>query len=59
MKIYLEAILLILSTMFVLDCMFTGVIRSVLSPVNEVVINSLAVVLLFNSAFKVIYEVAA
>ena len=51
MKIFIEYLLLIVSIAFVIDCIFTGVIRKV--------INALAIVLVFNSAFDVIKEVAA
>lgn len=59
MKIFIEYLLLIVSIAFVIDCIFTGFIRKVFSPVNDVVINALAIVLVFNSAFDVIKEVAA
>ncbi|HAG9195087.1 TPA: hypothetical protein F6V41_14045 [Escherichia coli] len=59
MKIFIEYLLLIVSIAFVIDCIFTGVIRKVFFPVNDVVINALAIVLVFNSAFDVIKEVAA
>ncbi|OSL33903.1 hypothetical protein EAPG_04453 [Escherichia albertii B156] len=59
MKIFIEYLLLIVSIAFVIDSIFTGVIRKVFSPVNDVVINALAIVLVFNSAFDVIKEVAA
>ncbi|PTA30421.1 hypothetical protein C9E16_18225 [Escherichia coli] len=59
MKIFIEYLLLIVSIAFVIDYIFTGVIRKVFSPVNDVVINALAIVLVFNSAFDVIKEVAA
>ena len=45
MKISLDITLLIISIAFVLDCIFTGAIRKALAPVNDVMINALAVVL--------------
>ncbi|EFA45797.1 conserved hypothetical protein (plasmid) [Yersinia pestis KIM D27] len=42
-----------------LDCIFTGVIHKALAPVNSAMINALAVVLLFDSAFGVIQGVVA
>lgn len=49
MKILLDITLLIISIAFVLDCIFTGAIRKALAPVNDVMINALAVVLVFDS----------
>ncbi|EDY5134327.1 hypothetical protein GRN71_003427 [Salmonella enterica subsp. enterica serovar Thompson] len=54
MKIILDTLLLIISMAFVLDCIFTGAIRKALAPVNGAMINALAVVLVFDSAFDVI-----
>lgn len=59
MKIILDTLLLIVSIAFVLDCIFTGVIRKALAPVNGAMINALAVVLVFDSAFDVIKGVVA
>ncbi|EDQ7341468.1 hypothetical protein B1Q85_001723 [Salmonella enterica subsp. enterica serovar Plymouth] len=59
MKIILDTLLLIVSIAFVLDCIFTGVIRKALAPVNGAMINALAVVLVFDSAFGVIKGAAA
>ncbi|EDQ3388038.1 hypothetical protein ZM96_003354 [Salmonella enterica subsp. houtenae] len=59
MKIILDILLLIVSIAFVLDCIFTGVIRKALAPVNGAMINALAVVLVFDSAFGVIKGAAA
>ncbi|EDR63636.1 conserved hypothetical protein, partial [Yersinia pestis biovar Mediaevalis str. K1973002] len=55
----LDTLLLIISIAFVLDCIFTGVIHKALAPVNSAMINALAVVLLFDSAFGVIQGVVA
>ncbi|EDX6252122.1 hypothetical protein CSN65_003682 [Salmonella enterica subsp. diarizonae] len=54
MKIILDILLLIISMAFVLDCIFIGAIRKALAPVNGAMINALAVVLVFDSAFGVI-----
>ncbi|MFT8298070.1 hypothetical protein [Salmonella enterica] len=59
MRIILDTLLLIVSIAFVLDCIFTGVIRKALAPVNGAMINALAVVLVFDSAFGVIKGAAA
>lgn len=59
MEIILDTLLLIVSIAFVLDCIFTGVIRKALAPVNGAMINALAVVLVFDSAFDVIKGVVA
>ncbi|EAB5862735.1 putative periplasmic protein [Salmonella enterica subsp. enterica] len=59
MKIILDTLLLIVSIAFVLDCIFTGAIRKALTPVNGAMINALAVVLVFDSAFGVIKGAAA
>ncbi|EBX1373842.1 hypothetical protein DQ824_21035 [Salmonella enterica subsp. enterica serovar Newport] len=59
MKIILDTLLLIVSIAFVLDCTFTGAIRKALAPVNGAMINALAVVLVFDSAFGVIKGAAA
>lgn len=59
MKIILDTLLLIVSIAFVLDCIFTGVIRKALAPVNGAMINALAVVLVFDSALGVIKGVVA
>ncbi|EEL2171611.1 hypothetical protein NZU95_004682, partial [Salmonella enterica subsp. enterica serovar Eko] len=55
----LDTLLLIVSIAFVLDCIFTGAIRKALAPVNGAMINALAVVLVFDSAFGVIKGAAA
>lgn len=59
MKTVLDTLLLIVSIAFVLDCIFTGAIRKALAPVNGAMVNSLAVVLVFDSAFGVIKGVVA
>ncbi|ECJ9215384.1 TPA: hypothetical protein ACW3YH_004749 [Salmonella enterica subsp. enterica serovar Thompson] len=59
MKIILDILLLIISMAFVLDCIFIGAIRKALAPVNGAMINALAVVLVFDSAFGVIKGVVA
>ncbi|ECZ9743346.1 hypothetical protein A4L20_16080 [Salmonella enterica subsp. enterica serovar Telelkebir] len=59
MKIILDTLLLIVSIAFMLDCIFTGAIRKALVPVNGAMINALAVVLVFDSAFGVIKGAAA
>ena len=59
MKILLDITLLIISIAFVLDCIFTGAIRKALAPVNDVMINALAVVLVFDSALGVLKGVVA
>lgn len=56
MKTVLDTLLLIVSIAFVLDCIFTGAIRKALAPVNGAMVNALAVVLVFDSAFGVIKE---
>lgn len=55
----LDTLLLIISIAFVLDCLFTGAIRKALAPVNGTMVNALAIVLVFNSAFDVFQGVAA
>jgi hypothetical protein len=55
----LDILLLIISIAFVLDCLFTGAIRKALAPVNGTMVNALAIVLVFNSAFDVFQGVAA
>lgn len=59
MKYLLDTLLLIISIVFVLDCIFTGAIRKALAPVNGAMVNALAVVLVFDSAFSVIKGVVA
>ena len=59
MKILLDITLLIISIAFVLDCIFTGAIRKALAPGNDVMINALAVVLVFDSALGVFKGVVA
>ena len=59
MKILLDITLLIISIAFVLDCIFTWAIRKALAPVNDVMINALAVVLVFDSALGVFKGVVA
>lgn len=59
MKILLDITLLIISIAFVLDCIFTRAIRKALAPVNDVMINALAVVLVFDSALGVFKGVVA
>ena len=59
MNTILDTLLLIISIAFVLDCIFTGSIRKALAPVNGAMVNSLAVVLVFDSAFGVIKGVVA
>ncbi|HAW4031322.1 TPA: hypothetical protein JLV10_002665 [Escherichia coli] len=59
MKILLDITLLIISIAFVLDCIFTEAIRKALAPVNDVMINALAVVLVFDSALGVFKGVVA
>ncbi|EAT9078312.1 hypothetical protein AHY86_15310 [Salmonella enterica subsp. enterica serovar Tennessee] len=54
MKTVFDTLLLIISIAFVLDCIFTGAIRKALTPVNGAMVNALAVVLVFDSAFGVI-----
>ncbi|MGT7814383.1 hypothetical protein ACRW0R_24225 [Escherichia coli] len=58
-EILLDITLLIISIAFVLDCIFTGAIRKALAPVNDVMINALAVVLVFDSALGVFKGVVA
>lgn len=55
----LDTLLLIISIAFVLPCLFTGAIRKALAPVNGTMVNALAIVLVFNSAFDVFQGVAA
>ena len=55
----LDTLLLIISIAFVLDCLFTGAIRKALAPVNGTMVNALAIVLVFNSAFDGFQGVAA
>lgn len=55
----LDTLLLIISIAFVIDCLFTGAIRKALAPVNGTMVNALAIVLVFNSAFDVFQGVAA
>ena len=59
MKILLDITLLIISIAFVLACIFTVAIRKALAPVNDVMINALAVVLVFDSALGVFKGVVA
>ncbi|EKQ4630645.1 hypothetical protein P5Q29_004578 [Salmonella enterica subsp. enterica serovar Thompson] len=59
MIIMINTLLLILSIALVLDCIFTGTIRKALAPVNGAMINALAVVLVFDSAFGVIKGIVA
>ncbi|EDH7534867.1 TPA: hypothetical protein NDX14_001796 [Enterobacter hormaechei] len=54
MKTVLDTLLLIVSIAFVLDCIFAGAIRKALAPVNGAMVNALAAVLVFDSAFGVI-----
>ncbi|MZK91483.1 hypothetical protein EAJ18_11790 [Citrobacter amalonaticus] len=59
MKTVIDTLLLIVSIAFVLDCLFTGTIRKALAPVNGAMVNTLAVVLVSNSAFEVFKGVVA
>ncbi|HED1792771.1 TPA: hypothetical protein R4X15_003943 [Citrobacter amalonaticus] len=59
MKTVIDTLLLIISIAFVLDCLFTGTIRKALAPVNGAMVNTLAVVLVSNSAFEVFKGVVA
>lgn len=56
MKIYIDVLILIMSLVFIIDCIFTGVIHEALTPVSETVTNVLAIVLAFNSAWNVLND---
>lgn len=59
MKQILDTLLLIASIAFLLDCIFTGVIRKALAPASGALVNALAIVLVLDSTFGVLKGVVA
>ncbi len=53
MKIYIDILLLILSILFMVDCLLIGALKKALSPVNGITVNMLALSLVITSTAQI------